>query len=59
MKTLYFRKLSLEDKALVNAGCSACISLLYKKMKLEKWQCYLVVKTLFQEFPMEELLDIK
>jgi len=55
MKELYYRELKDKDKKIIDKGCTACIDLLYNKMKLKKWQCYLVVKTLYDSFPREYL----
>jgi len=58
-KTIFYRKLDLEEKAKLNQACSLAIDFLHQKLKLKKWECYFVVKTLYEEFPLEELAKVK
>ena len=57
MKTFFFRTLTSFDRALIDRACCKVIDLLHTELKLEKWQCLYVVKTLYEEFPLEELKE--
>ena len=57
MKTLFSKTLTIEDRALINIACCKVIDLLHTEMKLEKWQCLLTVKTLYEDFPLEDLKE--
>ena len=54
---LFFRGVDREEKARLMDACSKVIDLLRQKLKLERWECLLVVKTLHECFPIEDLFE--
>lgn len=59
MKELFFRTLTDDDKERLNKACSQTIDFLRQRLALEKWECYFVVKILFEEFPFAEKRNFK
>jgi len=53
---LFFRSLKPENKKKLSEACSLTIDFLRQKLKLKKWESYFVVKMLFEEFPLDELI---
>jgi hypothetical protein len=56
---LFFRGLDSEHKFKLMNACDEVIDLLRQKLKLEKWECLLVVKTLHECFPYGDLFEEK
>ena len=56
-RILFVRSLTSEKKEKLSKACSATIDFLLTKLKLKKWECYFVVKTLFEEFPVDQLIE--
>lgn len=54
-QALFFRGLDDEEKIKLMTACDEVIELLREKLKLEKWECLLVVKTLYKCFPVGDL----
>lgn len=49
-KTLFYRKVDPEK---MERATSGVIDLLRKTMKLETWECWFVIDTLYKSFPKE------
>jgi len=56
LHTLFYRSIQPETKLKLSDACCKTIDFLRKQLKLKKWETYLVVQTLFEEFPKDELL---
>jgi len=56
---LFFRGVDNEEKAKLMEACSKVIDLLREKLKLKRWECLLVVKTLHECFPRDDLFEEK
>lgn len=55
--TLFMRSLKPENKKKLSEACNMTIDFLRTTLNLKKWESYFVVKTLYREFPMKELID--
>ncbi len=55
-KAIFYRKVDDKTKVILDAACRRVIDVLRKELKLEPWQCYFVVETLYKEFPKENLV---
>jgi hypothetical protein len=53
-KTLVYRKV---DPAKMELACNDVIDLLRKTLKLEPFECYYVIETLYKSFPKEDLMS--
>ncbi len=53
MKTLFFRKLTDENKKKLTEACNKIVDFI-GTLGLEVWEQYFVIKTLFEAFPVEE-----
>lgn len=56
---LFFRGVDKDEKWKLMKATDAVIDLLRQKMKLKKWECLLVVKTLYECFPVGDLFEEK
>jgi len=54
---LFFRGLNSIQKFKLMNACDEVIDLLRGKLKLDKWECLLVVKTLHECFPLGDLFE--
>ena len=52
---LFFRGVDDARKVKLMKATDAVIDLLRSKLKLERWECLLVIKTLYDCFPVEDL----
>jgi len=56
---LLWKKFTPELKKKLSKCSSQLIDYMRKELQLETWECYWLVRTLFEEFPIESLLEEK
>lgn len=56
VKTLFYRKINPEK---MEQATSRVIGLLRKTMKLEPWECWFVIDTLYKSFPKESAFVLR
>ena len=50
-----YKKLTEEQKEKFNTITNEVIDFLRSEKKLEIWECYFIIKALFESFPIEDL----
>lgn len=55
--TFFVRHLDKTKQKQLSNACNEVIELLRVDLSLKQWECYFVVKTLYDSFPMEGIVD--
>lgn len=58
-QNLFFRSVDDAERTKLMNATDKVIDLLRTNLKLERWECLLVVKTLYECFPLEDLFQQK